>query len=251
MPLAQRMKQIDTGITPYVWATDSNQDVYYLNGSSFEQVAGKLVHVSSGEAGVWGVDAQSKIFFREGVEPGNPTGSEWKNVKGGLLQIDSGPKGIVCGVSSSFKPYCRSGITEVTPTGTKWQRISGSLTYISCGTYGCWGVNKYNKVYFASEMKGWSTKWMKIGCDRMVQIEAGAKGRVWALNADSELYTRLGVNKTFSSGFSWKKIGSEKFISATIGQSNVYAVDVQKKVYAGSIVPEESPGLLGVFVLHC
>lgn len=52
-------------------------------------------------------------------------------------------------------------------------------------------------------MKGCSAKWTKIGCDRIVQIKAGAKGRVWALNADNELYTRLGVNKTFPSGLTW------------------------------------------------
>ena len=49
------MKQIDTGILPYVWATDSNQDVYFLNDEdkSFQQIFGQnLVHVTSGEAGV-------------------------------------------------------------------------------------------------------------------------------------------------------------------------------------------------------
>ena len=54
------MKQIDTGMTRYVWATDKNDDVYLLNEEerSFKPVPGlNLVHVTSGEAGV------SLIYF--------------------------------------------------------------------------------------------------------------------------------------------------------------------------------------------
>ena len=61
------MKQIDTGITTAVWATDVNQDIYLLNGITFEKVDGKLIHVSSGESGVWGVNAENNIFYRVGT----------------------------------------------------------------------------------------------------------------------------------------------------------------------------------------
>lgn len=49
------MKQVDTGMSRSVWATDSNQDVYFFNEKerSFEQVLGQnLLHVTSGDAGV-------------------------------------------------------------------------------------------------------------------------------------------------------------------------------------------------------
>jgi hypothetical protein len=68
------MKQIDTGITSAVWATDANQDIYYLNGIIFEQVQGKLIHVSAGESGVWGVNAQNNIFYLDGTKV-NPKGT--------------------------------------------------------------------------------------------------------------------------------------------------------------------------------
>ena len=74
MSLSKPMKQIDTGITSAVWATDAKQDIYYLNGVTFEQVKGKLIHVSSGESGVWGVNAQNNIFYREGTKS-NPKGT--------------------------------------------------------------------------------------------------------------------------------------------------------------------------------
>lgn len=53
--LSQPMKQVDTGMSRSVWATDSNQDVYFFNEKerSFEQVLGQnLLHVTSGDAGV-------------------------------------------------------------------------------------------------------------------------------------------------------------------------------------------------------
>lgn len=244
------MKQVDTGITSYVWATDSNNDVYYLNGSRFEQVPGKLMHVSSGAAGIWGVDPRNKIFFREGVDRDHPTGSEWENIKGKLLKIDSGPTNIVCGISLSFKIFCREEITDANPIGTKWQRIPGRMKYISCGEYGCWAVNKYNSVFFTSQVKGWSTKWIQIGCYHMVQIETGPNGQVWGLNAKNELFARIGVDQRFPSGFLWKKIEAKNLVSVTIGKmSKIYGVDAGNTVHIGSIVQEKSPGLL-VFQIY-
>ena len=70
------MKQIDTGITTAVWATDVNQDIYLLNDITFEKVNGKLIHVSSGESGVWGVNVQNNIYYREGTNA-NPKGTGW------------------------------------------------------------------------------------------------------------------------------------------------------------------------------
>ena len=75
MSLSKPMKQIDTGITSAVWAIDVKQDIYYLNGINFEQVQGKLIHVSSGESGVWGVNEQNNIFYREGTDQTNPKGT--------------------------------------------------------------------------------------------------------------------------------------------------------------------------------
>ena len=78
MTLTKPMKQIDTGITSSTWATDANQDIYYLNGQAFEKVEGKLIHVSSGAAGVWGVNAQNTIFYRDGSHTGFKGTSEFQ-----------------------------------------------------------------------------------------------------------------------------------------------------------------------------
>lgn len=84
---------------------------------------------------------------------------------GGLMQIDSGPTGIVYGVNSGHNIYCRKGISASNPKGTSWKWIPGALNYISCGKFGCWGVNKNNYIYFrtrvtASECEG--LNWVHI-----------------------------------------------------------------------------------------
>ena len=73
------MAQIDTGMTPSTWATDANNDIYELKGDTFAQVAGKLSHVSSGAAGVWGVTSASHIYFRDMAT------NTWKRIAGGRM----------------------------------------------------------------------------------------------------------------------------------------------------------------------
>ena len=68
MSLSKPMRQIDTGITSAVWATDANKGIYYLNGLTFHKVDGELIHVSAGESGVWGVNAANNIFYRDGTK---------------------------------------------------------------------------------------------------------------------------------------------------------------------------------------
>ena len=86
---------------------------------------------------------------------------------GKLMQIDSGPKGIVYGVNRKNEVYCRHGITASNPSGTVWRRAAaGLLEYVSCGIYGCWGVNTNNQVWFLggltpSDCDGTSS-WMHV-----------------------------------------------------------------------------------------
>ena len=47
-----------------VWGVNSRQEVYNRKGQDWNLVAGKkLVVVSAGEAGVWGVDKDKKVFL--------------------------------------------------------------------------------------------------------------------------------------------------------------------------------------------
>ena len=61
-------------------------------------------------------------------------GRRWYRVGGALMQIDSGPFGIVWGVNRNHQIYCRTGITAKNPRGRGW--------------LGCWGVNKNHQIFY-------------------------------------------------------------------------------------------------------
>ena len=98
-------------------------------------------------------------------------------------------------------------------------------------------VNKYYSNQHNYSLNTTTCRWRKIGCDSMVQIEAGPNGQVWAVNSKGELHTRLGVSKSSPSGLSWQKIGNGNFLSITIGLNKVFAVAKNNTVYMGSIRP--------------
>ena len=78
----------------------------------------------------------------------NRAGRRWHHIGGRLMQIDSGPFGIVWGVNIRHYIYCRTGITWRNPKGRSWRRVPGRLKYASVGQFGVWGVNRHHNIYF-------------------------------------------------------------------------------------------------------
>ncbi|PVD26562.1 hypothetical protein C0Q70_14239 [Pomacea canaliculata] len=92
-------------------------------GTGWQKVDGSLAQISAGPSGVWGVDANEDIFYREGTYGGHITvGSGWTPVSGKLTYITSG-SGMVLGVSSKIEMFRRTGISETNPTGYKWDKF--------------------------------------------------------------------------------------------------------------------------------
>ena len=91
---------------------------------------------------------------------------------GGLVQIDSGPFGIVYGVNNRDMVYCRNGITRSNPTGSGWTQVTshGRLKYVSCCPYGCWGVNSADQIWF----RGGVTP-TKCDGDKWIHISGGLR----------------------------------------------------------------------------
>ena len=104
--------QIDSG-NGGTWATgstDNHTAIYALQNDGWINIGGSLTHVTVGKSGVWGVNWNNDIYFREGVTSSKPDGIGWKHLSGELIQIDAGSFGIVYGVNrcvfiSSFLPF--------------------------------------------------------------------------------------------------------------------------------------------------
>ena len=99
-----------------------------------------------------------------------------------MIQIDSGPFGIVYGVNKNNMIYCRKGITRNNHIGTRWAQVTsyGRLKYVSCGLYGCWGVNRADQIWFrggVTRTKCEGLKWIHIpGGLRQIEVELEVQG---------------------------------------------------------------------------
>jgi len=103
-----------------------------------ENINGRLKQISAaGKDWLWGVNSSDNIFTCK-----KPcTDSNWKQIPGGLTQIEGGDKE-VWGVAADKTIYK----TNQDGTGG-WTNIPGKLTNISQGGGWVWGVNSSNNVY--------------------------------------------------------------------------------------------------------
>jgi hypothetical protein len=189
--MKRQFKQIDTRVA--TWAVDVKNYIYALHNGKWKKVPGRLNHISSGRAGVWGIKGQ-RIYYRVKVSKKRPLGVRWKRVPGGLKQIDSGPRDVVCGVNNGGYIYCRMRITRYRPYGRYWKRMPGRLTYISCGDYGHWGVNKANQIFFregVTRSRPLGVRWKRIP-GALTQIESGQYGQVVGVNKQGQMFVRAG-----------------------------------------------------------
>lgn len=243
--LKSKYKQIDAGQT--TWAVDVSNKIHALYKGKWKSVPGRLNHISSGKSGVWGVMGSS-IWYRVGVTGKQPLGTTWKKIAGGLKQIDSGPKGIVCGVNSVDNIFCRLQISPKAPFGKRWIRIPGKLKYISCGGLGHWGVNKKNQVFFrlgVTRNRPQGLNWKRVS-GSLVQVEAGKFGEVIGINAKGQMLARTGVTEQRPVGRSWKKVpGVRLFKHASVGPGVVFGIDSFMNIYRGTL-----PAIAGEYLLQ-
>ena len=232
--MRQAFQQIDSGRT--TWAATKGNAIYGLSKGKWKKL-GTGKHVTSGDAGVW-IIRGSYIYFRTGIKKKRRLGYSWKRIPGRLVQIDSGPKGIVCGVNNNQNIYCRLGISYRYKYGRAWLHVPGKLKYISCGDYGHWGVNKADKIYFrlgVSRSRPGGVKWKHIS-GRLAQIEAGQYGLVVGVNKQQQMYVRTGVSEHRPWGTGWRKVkGMNQWSHVTIGKGILFALNARKTLYRSSL----------------
>ena len=231
--MTRSFKQIDTAAR--TWAVDRSNYIYGLLNGKWKRVAGRLNHVSSGRAGVWGIMG-NKIYYRNMRK--RALGISWRRVPGGLVQIDSGPRGIVCGVNGGNNIYCRLQIIGRVPYGRRWINVPGKVKYISCGDYGYWGVNKANHIFFRqgvsrSRPQGW--RWIRIP-GLLNQVEAGRYGQVAGVNKQGQMFVRTGVTQQRPQGRGWKRVqGIKSWLHTSVGRGYLYSVDSFKSAYKSTL----------------
>ncbi|XP_078597351.1 uncharacterized protein LOC144873668 [Branchiostoma floridae x Branchiostoma japonicum] len=231
-----RLKFVSVG-SKGVWGVNSNDDIYYRtgtqengqsSGSGWENIAGKLMQISSGHS-VWGVNVNDDIFIRQGVTASSPTGTSWLNVAGKLKQLDvSSTANQVWGVNSNDNIYRRTGISTDEPAGTSWEQLDGLLKFVSVGPAGVWGVNRNDDIFYRTGTFGNEASagsgWEHIA-GKLKQISSG-DNVVWGVNVNDDIFIREGISSSNPTGTGWRKIpGKLKQIEASSSGQQAWGVN--------------------------
>ncbi|XP_078659643.1 uncharacterized protein LOC144904556 isoform X2 [Branchiostoma floridae x Branchiostoma belcheri] len=208
-------------------------------------VEGLLKFVSVGSSGVWGVNRNDNVFYREGsLENTAFSGSDWLLINDGvtLTQISSGHN--VWGVSASGNIYIRQGVTSTNPTGTAWLQVAGGLKQLDVSSTAnqVWGVNAANFVYrragITTEQPA-GTNWEQQQ-GLMKYVSVGAAG-VWGVNSNNDIFYRTGTfGNEASSGSGWEQVqGNLKQVSS--GDNIVWGVNVNDDVFVRDGISPSTP----------
>ncbi|KAM9299467.1 fish-egg lectin-like, partial [Gastrophryne carolinensis] len=139
------LTQIDAG-AGQVCGVSGNQNIYCRVDDTWKQIPGGLKHVTVGPAGLWGVAVDNTIFKFQN--------NGWMHVVGELKQVDAGGDKFLGGVNAKDNVFClRQSCVVSRSNSVTFTPLDGLLKYYSCGPLGCWGVNKYNQIYYRYNVK--------------------------------------------------------------------------------------------------
>ncbi|XP_071804639.1 perivitellin-2 31 kDa subunit-like [Asterias amurensis] len=205
-------------------------------GMSFSELEGRFKLVSVGRAGVWAINANNQVYYRENTYGNeNDAGDSWMLVDGqGLIQVDVG-KNIVWGVSSTRDVFYRRGIGRSHPMGAMWVKVAGSLKHVTVSQKGhVWGISETEVVYHrigASKCNRAGDSWSQIGGTLMKQISVGSSG-VWGVSSADYIFYREGTYGDPDSdpdGLNWVIVdGGLKYITSA---DRIYGVNYQNLIY--------------------
>ncbi|XP_056399713.1 fish-egg lectin-like [Hyla sarda] len=191
------LTQIDAG-AGQVYGVNYDDNIFQWVGTYWKQIPGKLIHVTVGPAGVWGVDRMNYIFKLQD--------DDWLPVNGHLKQIDAGGNKFLSGANKYDWVYCLDQDQTVSTSDVfSYTELDGSLKYYSCGPYGCWGVNRYNDIYYRHDVKPtecWGSYWQQIR-GSLVMVEVGTDGSVYGVNPQGTALKRKGISAMNPTGISW------------------------------------------------
>jgi hypothetical protein len=166
------------------------------SANSLTKISGKLVQISSGGMGFWGLSSDDHIWYWKAYVSA-PTHA-YQHIDGGLHAISAGTH-TVWGVSSDGLIWLRTGITPQTPTGNAWVQIA-----VPAG---------------------------KKGKDVAVEDMDRA---VWLTDTEGGVYFREGISHDDHKGTGWKKIDGACQKDITVGPNGMFCVNSADEVWQRS-----------------
>ncbi|KAK7104322.1 perivitellin-2 31 kDa subunit-like [Littorina saxatilis] len=205
----------------------------------WEQIEGALVKVSVGPAGVWGVNVNNQIWYRDDTY-GTATnlGGDWTQVDEpifSLMDLDVGDD-VVWGITLKGKLTCRKGINEATPQGETWKILKNKAKDVAISPNGqLVAINELGQFVYR---EGLSSKCSRMGkwfahtdsSLNLTQISVGEAG-IWAVAADSKIYYRPGsMGDTGYIGTEWEQVNGG-LVSLGVGKDFVVGVSSNGQIW--------------------
>ena len=197
----------------HIWGCNAADDIFYRNGVSgtWQQVEGKLKQIMVSEDGsfVIGVNAENKIYWRQGAG--------W-------------PK----------YPFQVKGVDESVQWQYEWTQLDGKLKYVSCSRGGehLWGCNADDDIFYRNGFLGKAT-WQQVEGGKLKQVMVSEDGSfVIGINAENDIFWRQGLGD--HSG-PWTQLeGKLKKIGACTtkksGDRQIWGVGMNDDIYYGTLV---------------
>ena len=136
-----------------VWAVNTAGHLLHYRHSSNAQPVGTawdvmdtdVQRVDAGQAGVWALKTDGRLFYRHGTYGDNgSTGMDWRSVEGTFTSVSSG-KNVVVMVDTAGHVWVLSGVSSDTPAGLAWLRYPGYMkqvdVYQTDQVLAMWGVD--------------------------------------------------------------------------------------------------------------
>ena len=144
-----------------VWAVNTTGHLLHYRHSSNAQPVGTawdvmdtdVQRVDAGQAGVWALKTDGRLFYRHGTYGDNgSTGTDWRSVEGTFTSVSSG-KNVVVVVDTAGHVWVRSGVRSDTPAGLAWLRYPGYIkqvdVYQTDQVLAMWAVDFDRLIYFS------------------------------------------------------------------------------------------------------
>ncbi|XP_049416326.1 tectonin beta-propeller repeat-containing protein 1 [Epinephelus fuscoguttatus] len=167
---------------------------------------------------LWGVTQQGQVWFREGIHPRVPEGTNWEEVEvpKEVAQLSAGPGDLLWALLWDGNLLVRTGLTLDSPTGTSWVEVESpgkdvEALHVAVGVSVVWVVTKDYKVWFRRGVNSHNpcgSGWISIGGE-MITVDVGLNDQVWAVGEDRGLYFRMGVTLSEPSGNGWIPVSAE------------------------------------------
>lgn len=206
------------------------------------KVAGALKHVSVGEAGIWGVDVRSNLYYKA------LCGSSWTHHKDasnlGLVQVDVG-KNVIWAINK-FNYVYLSEISTSRPDTLVFSKASDWAQHISVSqkghVWGCISLNVIHRTGVTIDKPG-GDAWRYVG-HGYAQISVGSGG-VWGVTHTKKISYRVGTYgdpDSDTDGSDWENVESLGISPQYVSSGDViYITDTKGVIYYRVGTSAETP----------